>query len=180
MKKIIALVLAGILCATAAYSAIAVEDGEADTPIAPVVTAEEGEKAVNDLIAALEGDDQAQEIADSIADAVKSGATSEDVNALLLSLTDYINGKGYDVAQIRNGSKTKDFIGDFLEDCGVDPVKLGKALDEAGEVYDDMFGGADKGANSGSNSYNGGSEGIYNTSDYGVDSTTIPDTGYIG
>lgn len=186
MKKIIALILAGVLCATAAYTALAVDDDENEAN--PIIITEEEEKtpeekaAEENLLKALEGDKEAQKIADDIVDAVKKGAASEDINGMLLALTDYINGKGYDVGQIRNGTKTKAFIGDFLEDCGVDPAALNKALEGADEVYNNVFGDNKQ---SNGNKGNGTGNGAGTDLDiggspeyYGVDSTTIPDTGF--
>lgn len=184
MKKVIALILAGVLCATAAYTALAAEEDENEAN--PIIVNEEEEKtpeekaAEENLLKALEGDKEAQEIADEIVNAVKKGAAAEDINGMLLALTDYINGKGYDVGQIRNGSKTKDFVGDFLEDCGVDPAALNKALKGADEVYNNVFGD-----NKPSNGNKGNGTGAGTDLDiggspeyYGVDSTTIPDTGF--
>lgn len=184
MKKIIALLLAGVLCATAAYTAIAADDEEIGEE--PVVVETE-ESQIDDLVAALEGDDQAQEIADNIADAVKNGAAKSDINELLVALADYINGKGYDVADVRT-KKSKEIMGAFLEDCGVDSEALGAALSETGEVLDSIFGsedagntdaGADTSVDAGSSSFDAGSS-SESYAVYGVESTTIPDTGYIG
>ncbi len=181
MKKVIALALAGILAATAAYTALAVDEEPEDVS-APVITADEIMGDVQDVLDALENDEQAQAIADDFVDAVKKGAANEDINALLLELASYINSKGYDVNDLKNKEKAKAFVGDFLEDCGVDSEMLGQAFDAAGEVFDNVFGGtADNGTaadGTGSSTddyyYDGGYV------DYGVDSTTIPDTGYIG
>lgn len=179
MKKVIALALAGILAATAAYTALAVDEEPEDTA-APVITAEDIKGNVEDVLAALESDEQAQAIADDFVDAVKKGAANEDINALLLELASYINSKGFDVNDLKNKEKAKEFVGEFLEDCGVDSETLGQAFDTAGEVFDNVFGNnaADNGT-----STDGTSDGYYYDGgyvDYGVDSTTIPDTGYIG
>ena len=179
MKKVLAIALASILAVTAAYTALAVDEEPVES--SPVVTAEGIQGSVDDVLAALEGDEHAQAIADDFVEAVKKGAANEDINALLLEFASYVNSKGYDVADLKNKQKAKEFVGDFLEDCGVDSELLGQALDGAGEVFDSVFGGetADNGAGSstdGSNDYyfDGGYV------DYGVDSTTIPDTGFIG
>lgn len=181
MKKLIALFLAGVLCATAAYTAIAAEDDEANLE-AVVVTAED---EIDDLVTALEGDPQAQEIADELADAVKNGAAEEDINALLVELADYINDKGYDVADIKNG-KAKEIMGAFLEDCGVDSEALGAAISETNEVLDDVFGN-EEATGTDTESYDDFNDVSVDTDSgsesyavYGVESTTIPDTGYIG
>lgn len=184
MKKIIALLLAGVLCATAAYTAIAADDEIGEEPV--VVETEENQ--ISDLVAALEGDEQAQEIADNIADAVKNGASKADVNELLMALADYINDKGYDVGDVKT-KKAKQIMGAFLEDCGVDSEALGAAISETGEVLDSIFGSDDAGnadsygtdsfgTDSDSSSLGGSAAESYAV--YGVESTTIPDTGFIG
>lgn len=196
MKKIIALFLAGVLCATAAYTAIAAEEDElVDTE--EVVAAEEDgaveetpeeqapveteESQLSDLVTALEGDEDAQEIADNIADAVKNGAAKEDINELLVALADYINDKGYDVADIKKG-KGKQIMGAFLEDCGVDSEALGAAFDDVGQVIDNVF-GTDDTAAAGTDAFGGTSDMSGSAAEsfavYGVESTTIPDTGSI-
>lgn len=181
MKKFLAIILAAALCATAAYTAIAAdEDPEGENV---VVTEEEtpatpADEALDDLAEALEGDSQAQQIADEIQDAVKNGATQADVNALLMALADYINGKGYDVADLKNKEKAKKFVGDFLEDCGVDSKALGSAIDGIDQINDQLF-GKDTGTNTvdtGDYSYTSYVDANIN---YGVESTTIPDTGII-
>ena len=184
MKKIIALLLAGILSATAAYTAIAADDDEiTEEPV--VVETEENE--ISDLVAALEGDDQAQEIADNIVDAVKNGAADADVNELLMALADYINSKGYDVGDVKT-KKAKQIMGAFLEDCGVDSEALGAAISETGEVLNDIFGsdntgnadaGIDSSVDTDSSSFDAGSS-SESYAVYGVESTTIPDTGFNG
>lgn len=194
MKKIIALFLAGVLCATAAYTAIAAEEDElVDTE--EVVTTEDGETSkeqtpveteesqLSDLVTALEGDEDAQEIADNIADAVKNGATKEDINELLVALADYINDKGYDVADIKKG-KGKQIMGAFLEDCGVDSEALGAAFSDVGQVIDNVFGSADAGTGSDAGSFdNSSTDAAASAAEsyavYGVESTTIPDTGSV-
>lgn len=201
MKKLIALFLAGVLCATAAYTAIAAEEDELVDTEEVVTTEEEDvtaaepedqepveteESQLSDLVIALEGDEDAQEIADNIADAVKNGATKEDVNELLVALADYINGKGFDVADIKRG-KGKQIMGAFLEDCGVDSEALGAAFDDVGQVIDNVFGsddaasaagaGFDAGAFDGAGSDAAGSA-AESYAVYGVESTTIPDTGF--
>lgn len=192
MKKIIALFLAGVLCATAAYTAIAAEEDElVDTE--EVVSTEDGEtpeeqttveteeSQLSDLVTALEGDEDAQEIADNIADAVKNGATKEDINELLVALADYINDKGYDVADIKKG-KGKQIMGAFLEDCGVDSEALGAAFDDVGQVIDNVFGSTDAGTGFDAGSFDGSSTDAAAAESYavyGVESTTIPDTGSV-
>lgn len=184
MKKIIALALAGILAATAAYTALAVDEEPTEEVSAPVITADEVLGNVQDVLDALENDEQAQAIADDFLDAINKGAANEDINALLLELASYINNKGFDVNDLKNKEKAKAFVGEFLEDCGVDSEALGKAFDAAGEVFDNVFSGTGTTDNNGTSSegttsssddyyYNGGYV------DYGVDSTTIPDTGII-
>lgn len=179
MKKVLAIALASILTVTAAYTALAVDE----EPVAAPVVVEESEIQgnIDDVLAALEGDEHAQAIADDFVDAVKKGAANEDVNALLLELASYINSKGYDVNDLKNKQKAKEFVGDFLEDCGVDSDTLGQAIAGADEVFDSVFGGET--ADNGTDGSTGGSDGYYYDGgyvDYGVDSTTIPDTGYLG
>lgn len=179
MKKVLAIALASILAATAAYTALAVDEEPVET--SPVVTEEGVKGSLEDVLAALEGDEHAQAIADDFVEAVKKGATNEDVNALLLEFATYVNSKGYDVADLKNKQKAKEFVGDFLEDCGVDSELLGSALSGAGEVFDSVFGGESAGNGSGS-STDGSNDYYFDGGyvDYGVDSTTIPDTGFIG
>lgn len=175
MKKFIAIALAGILAATAAYTALAVDEEPAAA--APVITAEDIQGNVEDVLTALENDEQAQAIADDLVDAFKKGAANEDINALLLEIASYINSKGYDVNDLKNKELAKQFVGDFLEDCGVDSEALGQAIDGANEVFDNVFGDGsttDDGTSAGTDDYyyDGGYV------DYGVDSTTIPDTDF--
>lgn len=180
MKKLIALMLAGVLCATAAYTAIAAEDETEEVP-AEVVETEESQVA--DLVEALEGDTQAQEIADRISEGLKSGAASEDINAMLFALADYINGKGYDVADVKKKEGAKKIMGEFLEDCGVDAEALSQAFQQTGDVLDSVLGTGDAADTSSYGSYSSADTGSYDTESYavyGVESTTIPDTGYIG
>lgn len=177
MKKLIALMLAGVICATAAYTALAV-DGEEETESNPAPISEEEQKTPSEILQEIANDPEAKEIADKFVDATKKGASTEDINATLLALADYINSKGYDVGQIKNGSKTKDFVGDFLEDCGVDSDELFKAIEKIDEVNNDVFGDKESKGNPSSNLGTdvdlGGSPEYY-----GVDSTTIPDTGFM-
>lgn len=180
MKKFLAILLSAVLCAAAAYTAIAADEDPADESV--LVTAEETpteapELSLDDLAAALEGDAQAQQIADDLQAAVDSGALQDDVNAFLMNFADYLNGKGYDVADLKNKEKAKKFVGDFLEDCGVDSKALGAAMDGIDEINDQLFGGNDTTVSDGGYDYVSYVDaGI----DYGVESTTIPDTGVIG
>ena len=177
MKKFLAILLSAVLCAAAAYTAIAVEEDPTGDNVAVEETPSES-GSVSDLVAALEGDTQAQQIADNIESAVKNGATQADVNALLVALADYINGQGYDVADLKNKTKAKQFVGDFLEDCGVDSEALGKAIDGIDQVSDQLFGSSDNSSDTGADY---GSASGYESApldiDYGVESTTIPQTG---
>lgn len=184
MKKFLAIALAAILAATAAYTAIAAdEDPESENV---VVAAEEEDTntpsgSLSDLEAALKGDDQAQQIANDLQQAVKDGATQEDVNAFLMTFADYVNNKGFDVGDLKNKEKAKKFVGAFLEDCGVDSKALGSAINGIDEINDQLFG-----SNTGSGSGSVVSDGDYSYTsyvdsgiNYGVESTTIPDTGIV-
>lgn len=180
MKKLLALLLSGVLCASVVYTAIATDEDPEDDNV--VVITEEQETpsvSLDDLSAALGDDEQAKEIADQIEEAIKSGATQADVNALLMDLTDYINGKGYDVADLKNKDKAIKFVGKFLEDCGVDSEALGEALKGLDEISDNVFGDGGSGSSNGGTTVDDGYSYPDLDLNYGVESTTIPDTGIV-
>lgn len=128
MKKFLAVLLSVVLCATVAYSVCA----EEAAPAEDVVVVDETEtNAVADLADSLANDEFAQEKAEEIVDAIKTGSTSDDIVSLLGALEQYVNGAGFEVADLKDTGAVRDVIDAFLEDAGVDSEELNQAISES-------------------------------------------------
>ena len=128
MKKFLAVLLSVVLCATVAYSVCA----EEVAPAEDVVVVDETEtNAVADLADSLANDEFAQEKAEEIVDAIKTGSTSDDIVSLLGALEQYVNGAGFEVADLKDTGAIRDVIDSFLEDAGVNSEELNQAISES-------------------------------------------------
>ncbi|MDD6276629.1 MAG: hypothetical protein PUB20_07395 [Clostridia bacterium] len=132
MKKLLAVLAALSLCATVAYTALAADDAVADEP----TTVAEETVAVDDVLAELENNEQAKELADQIADALQNSTTSGDVQSLLDALVNYAEGAGVDLSQ---DGALRDVLDKFLNDAGVNSDELNKAI-EGSPIADKILG----------------------------------------
>ena len=99
----------------------------------PETTTSTIEGAVN----ALQNDAKAEEIANDIVDAVKTGAAKEDVANLLATLEKYINDKGIGSDEIKDPGALRDIADAFLTDAGVDVEALNNAISNSIIANDD-------------------------------------------
>lgn len=127
MKKFLAILLSAVLCATVAYSVCAEEVAPDDVA---VVTTEET-NPVADFADQLANDTVAQEKAEEIVDAIKTGSTSDDIVSLLGALEQYINGAGFEVSDLQDAGAVRDVVDAFLEDAGVNADELNEAISES-------------------------------------------------
>lgn len=163
MKKFLAILLSVVLCATVAYSVCAEEVAPADD--VAVVSTEET-NPVADLADQLANDTEAQEKAEEIVDAIKTGSTSDDIVSLLGALEKYINGAGYETSDLEDAGAVRDVIDAFLEDAGVNVEELNEAIAEstiANAVLGIYYAAPEE-----------------ETTQPEVEEPTIPDTGYNG
>lgn len=186
MKKLLAVLLSVLICATAVYTAIAADDEtSSETPVVTedntADTSDDTDAEVEKIVTVLEQDDKAQEIAEQIDAAVKSGAAEDDVNSLLLALADYVNNSGYDVSRVSNKAGVKTMLDVFLTDCGVDTKELNLAIAGIKGDNGNSNNGSDADSNSDFNSDTNGSGYSDGSYYYSYDeATTIPDTGFEG
>ena len=131
MKKVLAVLAALSLCATVAYTALAADDVAEE----PVVATEET-VSVDDVVAALENNEQAKELADQIADSLQNSTASGDVQSLLDALVDYAEGAGVDLSQ---DGALRDVLDKFLNDAGVNSDELNQAI-EGSPIADKILG----------------------------------------
>lgn len=127
MKKFLAILLSAVLCATVAYSVCAEEVAPED---AAVVTTEES-NPVADFADQLANDAEAQEKAEEIVEAIKTGSSSDDIVSLLGALEKYINGAGFEVSDLQDAGAVRDVVDAFLEDAGVNADELNEAISES-------------------------------------------------
>ncbi|MEE1066657.1 MAG: hypothetical protein UH249_11055 [Acutalibacteraceae bacterium] len=127
MKKFLAVLLSVVLCATVAYSVCA----EEVAPEEDVVVVETEANPVADLADSLANDTVAQEKAEEIVEAIKTGSTSDDIVSLLGALEQYVNGAGFEVSDLQDAGAVRDVIDSFLEDAGVDSEELNQAISES-------------------------------------------------
>ena len=125
MKKIFAVLLAVVMCATVAYSVCAEEVAPSED-VAVVETA-----PVADLADAIAQDDVAMEKAEAIVEAIQTGSTSDDIVSLLGALEQYVNGAGFEVSDLKDTGAIRDVMDKFLEDAGVDSEELNQAISES-------------------------------------------------
>lgn len=165
MKKFLAILLSAALCATVAYSAYAANSTEEETND---VTTTDTSKSVEDVVNALKNDEQAQKIADGIVDAIKTGATKDDITDLVGSLGDYVSNAGFDLSDLKDGGAVRDVLDMFLADSGIDSEELNNAISESTI------------ANGILNLYYSTPDVTTTTTTTAADSVIIPDTGFIG
>lgn len=125
MKKLLAILMALTVCGAVAYSACAEET--ADLGEAPAVTETTTESA-SDMIRELANDPNAVALAEKIDNALKNGATKDDITALLGTLGEYVNGKGFEVADLQDGGAFNEVLLGFLDDAGINTEELDKAI----------------------------------------------------
>lgn len=125
MKKIFAVLLAVVMCATVAYSVCA----EEVAPSEDVAVAET--TPVADLADAIAQDEVAMEKAEAIVEAIQTGSTSDDIVSLLGALEKYVNGAGFEVSDLKDTGAIRDVMDKFLEDAGVDSEELNQAISES-------------------------------------------------
>lgn len=125
MKKIFAVLLAVVMCATVAYSVCAEEVAPSED-VAVVESA-----PVADLADAIAQDDVAMEKAEAIVEAIQTGSTSDDIVSLLGALENYVNGAGFEVSDLEDTGAIRDVMDKFLEDAGVDSEELNQAISES-------------------------------------------------
>ena len=71
---------------------------------------------------------KAEDIANDIVDAIKTGASKEDVADLVATLEKYINDKGIGSDEIKDPGALRDIADAFLTDAGVDVEALNNAI----------------------------------------------------
>lgn len=126
MKKLLAILMALSVCGAVAYS-VSAEDANSVEETTVVVEETEANK-VADTLDALANDPNAQAIAEKIKDAIATGKTKDDVSALLGSLGQYVNGKGFDVSDLQDAGALNEVILGFLDDAGINSEELDKAI----------------------------------------------------
>lgn len=125
MKKILAVLLAVVMCATVAYSVCAEEVALSED----VVVAETS--PVDEFVGEITNDEVAMEKAEAIVEAIQTGSTSDDIVSLLGALESYINGAGFEVSDLQDTGAIRDVLDKFLEDAGVDSEALNNAISES-------------------------------------------------
>ncbi len=166
MKKFLAILLSVVLCATVAYSVCAEEVAPAED--VSVVSTEET-NPIADFANQLANDEKAQDKAEELVEAIKTGSTSDDIVSLLGALEKYVNGAGFDVSDLKDTGAIRDVLDTFLEDAGVNSEELNQAISES-TIANAVLG-----------IYYSAPE-AETTTEAVVEEeiTTIPDTGYIG
>ncbi|MBQ7549416.1 MAG: hypothetical protein IJT03_06905 [Clostridia bacterium] len=180
MKKFLVILLAAVICATAAYSVVAVENDEAEQPTA---AAEDQDTAIEEVVEKLKDDNTAADIAGKINDALENGAAEEDILSLVDTFGTYVSDRsGVDISALKSAAARRDLLSKFLVDAGVDPDKLSEAISSAQDAF----------SSSSSSSYSDGSDADYSSStvttgtedsaSYSemVEAITIPDTDFRG
>ena len=113
MKKFLAILMVAAVCATVAFSVRAENDVAEDVPETTTST-------IEGAVSALQNDEKAEDIANDIVDAIKTGASKEDVADLVATLEKYINDKGIGSDEIKDPGALRDIADAFLTDAGVD------------------------------------------------------------
>lgn len=162
MKKLLAVLAALSLCATVAYTAVSAADDA--TVEEPTTVAEETVSAVDDVVAQLQGNEQAKELADQIADSLQNSTISGDVESLVGALVDYAEGAGVDLSQ---DGALRDVLDKFLNDAGVNSDELNEAI-EGSPIADKILG-----------LYTPNEDPVP-TPDDDPEEVVIPDTDYVG
>lgn len=120
MKKFLAILMVATVCATVAFSVRAQNDAE-EVP-------ETTTSSIEGAVSALQNDEKAEEIANQIADSIKTGAAKEDVSSLVSALEKYINDKGIGSDEIKDSGAVRDVVDAFLSDAGIDTEVLNNAI----------------------------------------------------
>ncbi len=120
MKKFLAILMVAAVCATVAFSVRAQNDVE-EVP-------ETTTSSIEGAVSALQNDEKAEEIANQIADSIKTGAAKEDVSSLVATLEKYINNKGIGSDELKDAGAIRDVVDAFLSDAGVDTEALNNAI----------------------------------------------------
>ena len=121
MKKFLAILMVAAVCATVAFSVRAENDVAEDVPETTTST-------IEGAVSALQNDEKAEDIANDIVDAIKTGASKEDVADLVATLEKYINDKGIGSDEIKDPGALRDIADAFLTDAGVDVEALNNAI----------------------------------------------------
>ena len=121
MKKFLAILMVAAVCATVAFSLRAENDVAEDVPETTTST-------IEGAVLALQNDEKAEDIANDIVDAIKTGASKEDVDDLAATLEKYINDKGIGSDEIKDPGALRDIADAFLTDAGVDVEALNNAI----------------------------------------------------
>ena len=120
MKKFLAILMVAAVCATVAFS-VRAENAEEEVP-------ETTTSAIEGAVSELQNDERAEEIANDIVDAVKTGAAKEDIADLISTLEGYINNKGIGTDELQDPGAVRDVVDAFLTDAGVDTEALNNAI----------------------------------------------------
>ena len=120
MKKFLAILMVAAVCATVAFS-VRAENAEEEVP-------ETTTSAIEGAVSELQNDEKAEEIANDIVDAVKTGAAKEDIADLISTLEGYINNKGIGTDELQDPGAVRDVVDAFLTDAGVDTEALNNAI----------------------------------------------------
>lgn len=121
MKKFLAILMVAAVCATVAFSVRAENDAAEEVPETTTST-------IEGAVSALQNDEKAEEIANEIVDAIKTGAAKEDVADLVANLEKYINDKGIGSDEISDPGAIRDVADAFLTDAGIDVEALNNAI----------------------------------------------------
>ena len=108
MKKFLAILMVAAVCATVAFSVRAENDAAENVP-------ETTTSNIEGAVSALQNDEKAEEIANSIVD-------------LVANLEKYINDKGIGSDEISDPGALRDIADAFLTDAGVDVEALNNAI----------------------------------------------------
>ena len=120
MKKFLAILMVAAVCATVAFS-VRAENNAEEVP-------ETTTSSIEGAVSALQNDEKAEEIANDIVDAIKTGAAKEDVADLVASLEKYINDKGIGSDEVGDPGAIRDIADAFLTDAGIDVEALNNAI----------------------------------------------------
>lgn len=121
MKKFLAILTVVAVCATVALSVRAEND-----PVEDVTEATTS--SIEGIVSDLQTDEKAEEIANQIVDAIKTGAAKDDIADLVATLEKYVNNKGIETDEISDPGAVRDVVDAFLTDAGVDTEALNNAI----------------------------------------------------
>lgn len=121
MKKFLAMLTVVAVCATVALSVRAEND-----PVEEVTEATTS--SIEGIVSELQTDEKAEEIANQIVDAIKTGAAKDDIADLVATLEKYVNNKGIESDEISEPGAVRDVVDAFLTDAGIDTEALNNAI----------------------------------------------------